>query len=358
MILLGIVSALLIAEGALRVMPLPSFFTFSRLLAQQWEADEELLLRLKPDLDLRIRGHPEFSYTVRTNGAGLRDEPLLGTFDVAAIGDSFTFGFGVEADESWPNRLEAVSDLRVVNLGWAGWCSYVYPAAIRRYAIPSGARVWLWTFFVNDLAESAGAEAFQRLDEPDFREWVMREQFDFADPPFPYSLRTVQAVVSLTHPGLGFSGFAGDRVYDDGQLRMHLNRYAWDMSDPSKHDVERGWELTEIALREARDLAVAHGADLIVIWVPSREHVYWPDIQEQMTDVDVQQLDDAEARLAAICAAAGIDYFSLLPGLREQSSGSDLLYFAGDGHWNAQGHDAAARLVYAYLGQTGRLDAH
>lgn len=136
LILIGFVVALPLAEGALQVLPIPNRFTLQQLLEQQWEADQELLLKLKPDLNMRIYGHPDFDYTVRTNSEGLREEPLVGDFDIAAIGDSFTFGFGVEEDQSWPSQLETFADNRVVNLGWAGWNSYVYPVAIDATQFP------------------------------------------------------------------------------------------------------------------------------------------------------------------------------------------------------------------------------
>ena len=132
LILFGIATGLAVAELMLRLFPVPNRFTLTRLLEQQWETDGELLLRLKPNLDMRIYGHPEFSYTVRTNADGLRDEPFEGPFDIAAIGDSFTFGFGVEEAECWPTRLQAIGggvggssqlqadELRLILLGAAG----------------------------------------------------------------------------------------------------------------------------------------------------------------------------------------------------------------------------------------------
>jgi hypothetical protein len=91
LILFGILLAVLLVELVLRVVQIPTRFTLLALLEQQWEADDELLLHLKPNLDLEITGHPEFRYTTQTNSDGLRDEPFEGTFDIAAIGDSFTF---------------------------------------------------------------------------------------------------------------------------------------------------------------------------------------------------------------------------------------------------------------------------
>ena len=71
----------------------------------------------------------EFDYTARVNSLGFRDRE----FDVArsskcrviAVGDSFTFGWGVSLEESWPKVLETTLDqagfsVEVANLGFPG----------------------------------------------------------------------------------------------------------------------------------------------------------------------------------------------------------------------------------------------
>ena len=54
---------------------------------------------------------PEFRFVVRTNSIGLRDTEIplrrTGRKRVLAIGDSFTFGWGVRLEETWPKVLEA-----------------------------------------------------------------------------------------------------------------------------------------------------------------------------------------------------------------------------------------------------------
>ena len=345
LIILGMLFALLVVEIGLRIVPIPNRFTLMERLERQWESDDELLMRLKPNLDMRVYGHPEFSYRVRTNPDGLRDEPFEGDFDIAAIGDSFTFGFGVEEAESWPARLEARSGARVANLGWAGWNSYVYPAAIRRYAVPLQTHIWLWAFFGNDLPESAGAEAFLASEKTDYKGWV--EESNRLT--FPLNLRVFQLAAALINPELFLLSDSGDRIFEDGELRMRAGRYAWDVSDPNHPEVQRGWELTEAALIEAQGLAAQHDATLVVVFVPCREHVYWPYIKGLMKDVDIQQLDDVEARLRAFCEAHGIAYLNLLPGFQSQAMKGEILYFPADGHWNVAGHELASQIIYDML---------
>src|SRR5262245_38510160 len=69
---------------------------------------------------------PEFSFTVKTNSLGFRDREFSleknSRIRILALGDSFTYGWGVEIDRSWPKVLERrLSDagisVEVANLG-------------------------------------------------------------------------------------------------------------------------------------------------------------------------------------------------------------------------------------------------
>lgn len=73
----------------------------------------------------------EYKIHVDINSMGLRDDPITLNTDVniLAIGDSFTVGLGVEADEAWPSQLEPYlnsgsvisTTIRVVNAGVSGY---------------------------------------------------------------------------------------------------------------------------------------------------------------------------------------------------------------------------------------------
>jgi hypothetical protein len=346
---------LVIVELGLRLFPVPNRFVLLEQLTELWESDPELMLHLRPNLNLDITGHPEFRFHVATNDEGLRDDPMAVPGQIVAIGDSFTFGFGVEAEEAWPARLEILSGDRVANLGWAGWNSYAYPAAIRRHAVPLHADIWLWTFFVNDLPESAGAEEFITSGRTDYKEWAMEAGMAGGAMGFPLNTRTGQLIAALLNPDLFLLPDSGSGVFDNGTFRIRYGLYPWMMTDPTDPKVRRGWELTEAALLQAQSLAAENGAQLVVIFVPSREHVYWPYLEGVMQVVSVAQLDAAEARLAELSRDADIAYLSLLPGFLEQALAGKMLYFPNDGHWNAQGHDLAAQLIYEDLHSRGAL---
>jgi hypothetical protein len=86
----------------------------------------------------------EFSYTVQTNSLGFRDREFAlrkaVKTRIIAIGDSFTFGHGVNVNQAWPKLLEARLraagyDLEIANLGRPGNSPRGY-ATVAEKAIP------------------------------------------------------------------------------------------------------------------------------------------------------------------------------------------------------------------------------
>ncbi len=79
--------------------------------------DPGLFYRLNPNSN-SIFTNREFSNQISVNSKGLRDDELsLKNPSIICLGDSYTMGWGVENKESYPQQLEAISGLRVLNAG-------------------------------------------------------------------------------------------------------------------------------------------------------------------------------------------------------------------------------------------------
>lgn len=64
----------------------------------------------------------EFSTPIKTNSLGLRDdEASLSQPNIICIGDSYTMGWGVQQDETYPARLEKMTGLKVLNAGMSSF---------------------------------------------------------------------------------------------------------------------------------------------------------------------------------------------------------------------------------------------
>jgi hypothetical protein len=132
----------------------------------------------------------------------------------------------------------------------------------------------------------------------------------------------------------------------------------------------RGWELTRRSLERMHELSRAGGAELVVMFIPFKSQVYLPLLRRSFprpeleralafyfrgtgTKVDVEAME--AHRLAqnelmnAFCAERGIAFLDLTPVLEASVDSGRNVYFPGDSHWNAAGHDAAAAALADFL---------
>lgn len=115
---LASIGLLLLVEGLLAVANVPSTGLYTGNRVTDW--------RLSPGLDLSAQ-HVEqgSSFQVRTSSEGFRDGEIpLDDPWIAAVGCSTTFGWGVRADQAWPEVLEKTLGIEVVNAGIPGHSSH------------------------------------------------------------------------------------------------------------------------------------------------------------------------------------------------------------------------------------------
>jgi lysophospholipase L1-like esterase len=145
-----------------------------------YEWDRFLFFRLRPHRELELidplapRLFREATrWTVRTGAAGFRSPdfspaPEPGRVRVLALGDSSTFGWGVEAEETWPGRLPAAlaretgrppESFEVLNLGVPGYSTFQGRVLLERVALPLAPELVVWSYLANDGAAIGGADA-------------------------------------------------------------------------------------------------------------------------------------------------------------------------------------------------------
>ncbi len=149
----------------------------------QW--DRYLFFRLRPDRQLVLidplapdRDGPHSRWSVRTNARGFRsgefaDAPAPGVRRILALGDSSTFGWGVEASDSYPERLRAPLAARlgvdgaaveVLNLGVPGYSSFQGRVLLERVGLALAPDLVTWSFLSNDGAPTGEGDraAYER----------------------------------------------------------------------------------------------------------------------------------------------------------------------------------------------------
>ncbi len=134
----------------------------------------------------------DFDVQVSTNSLGLRGPEVIvpkpsERYRVLALGDSFTFGWGVELDDAWPARMArellatGERSLEVVVAGVPGWSPLQQFVFLEQRGLALQPDLVLWQLCTNDLLE------MQRLDvELDARRLPVAVA---AEPPLSAGLR-------------------------------------------------------------------------------------------------------------------------------------------------------------------------
>jgi hypothetical protein len=111
-------------------------------------------------------------------------------------------------------------------------------------------------------------------------------------------------------------------------------------------------------------------AELVMMFVPFKSQVYLPLLRRSLpreelekalgfyfrgenTAVDVEAMERnrlAQNELMAnLCAEIGVSLVDLTPALEAEVSSAHETYFPDDAHWNAAGHEVAARVMADFL---------
>ena len=375
----GLLLAWLLIELVLRLMPglLPpavqevtgreprSLSSIDRFY-QTWLAaqmsDPVLGVRSRPNLDIWLEGHPDFSYRLRTNSHGLRNDREQGPVDAILLGDSFAFGYGVNEEDTWAARLSELSGIEFVNLGVSGLGAVRELRLLETEGLPLQPKLVVWQFFKNDPWDASRFQQWQASGNPDFMAWE-KEQYSQPKPAAQgsgvgWAVRRFlyRHVISyeLVKYALGIGVYTDQseqriRVVVDGKpllLEQTLNRTWGDFSQP---DIEQGWRLTQESLLQARDLVEAAGAKFAVVMVPSKEEVYWHLLAPRLDDPEGMHMLEPSRRLAEFCRQEGIPYLDLQDRMAAAAQQGQVLYLTYDAHWNPAGHALAAEILNAFL---------
>jgi lysophospholipase L1-like esterase len=298
-------------------------------------------------------GEPEFSTVVVHDSHGFRgpEVPLAkppGKFRILVLGDSFTYGVGVENDETFSARLGQLDPrLEVINAGVIGYGTSQELVLLQEQGLPLRPDLVLVAFFWNDVANSyvrglppfavengalryppADARVPERPRRPDSRR-LLRHSYAYRFLSDRLKMLSFQAKLALELP-----------IEDDDRL--------------AGHDPEAAWQLTALLLSEIQRSAQAAGASTLVALIPDQVQVQ-PDLSVTGLRPENYEIQD---RMRALAAAHDIAVLDLLPGMRDayQSDGVPL-YYRVDRHFNARGHQLAAKILLEELLRRGYLPA-
>ena len=350
--------SLLLAEGVLRIAP--------SLLP----IELQILLDNNPDsrgiADPRVGNLPEpnssgtiwtrdFKIDHRIDAHGFRNsEPWPDRADIAVIGDSLVFGYGVEAGQAWPEILEdRLPGHTVVNLGLIGSGSQQHRRIYETFAKNLQPKLLVIAMFAaNDFWD---AELFDRWlkagSNGNYLEWrdfgrqltaldvgrpiksarFLLTRYSYLYTLLRYARRVVRSQSTSEAVPLEWSDGVILQLRPDYQL------------DHAQHAVEGG-AVFEIVLNSIRAIdaeATAEGTRTLVVLQPSKEEIYLPFVGKESLDIS--------GRLRATLTELGIDYLDLRPAFVRNAEQGERLFFSNDGHPNAAGYRLIAEELSTYI---------
>jgi hypothetical protein len=254
---------------------------------------------------------PEFRFAFNTNSLGMRDpEPTSSVTDgVMFVGDSFTMGYGVEDNETFPAVLRANLESRAVTIpllntgmglnGNGRWVkTFEYDAAKFR------PRIVVFQVMANDFDDKLAEHLFELDGKGGLREL----------PIGPESVaRKVQTLIDDT-PGLPYSYLVGLALMAAEAAGIERSGGLNNTTDPTSD------ELTYTLVRVAVDKALASGADVIGLLVGLT--------------------GERRTKMMKIFQQRGL---TCIDGPNKEES-PDMFYKV-DAHWNSAGHRRAAELL-------------
>ncbi len=213
---------------------------------------------------------------LRLDRDGFRNPPGLDAADVAIVGDSFIEGAHVGESELITSRLARLTGLAVANLACTGYGPQQELVVLRRHALGRKAKTCIWAFYEgNDLQDIHEFEEHQK-DLP----WILRSGGGES----PYGRGFVRNALQYAiqswlrpEPRRPARLFTGRFIDDSGREVPIYFRSGVQHGDGVPRLPREGspeLQLVRAWLAQADAMCRRQGAELIVLFIPSRFRVY------------------------------------------------------------------------------------
>lgn len=322
----------------------------------------------------------EFTIEVRLSGQGLRNGEVLtpkpeGVYRILALGDSFTFGWGVEEDQSWPRLVERGLRARglkveVINAGVPGIGQYRNRLVCQAYAHRLEVDAFILGLSSDDFLQSLSRrdtkstvktmseflwptlmrlprrtieplEPVGESEEPIEANWIWREWVKIALKRQPGLLLNLDSelrsdfVAGRLHPYVVFAAQSHPDLFMDltrvDYVRGALGRL--------------GEQLGKLKQECTQDRPV------MVVFLPPAAIIsqdYFDALRQVGYVVDQKLVSsDVSAPLGLVVKGQGFGYVSLVPAFRQD--GCLNCFFPYDGHLTVEGNRRGGEIILPQL---------
>ena len=370
LVVVGCCVAIVIAEGALRVMGV----SFPR----PYLADVDTGTRLQPGWSGWFTKEGSAYAVINRAGFRDRDHPVqkpANTLRILVLGDSYVEAVQVAQEQTFWSILERDlgaalrtqgQSVEVIAMGVSGWGTAQQLQALERYGFAYEPDWVVLAFFAgNDLRnndrelEGDNARPYFKLENDELR---LDESFR-TDPRFLKARSPLTKLkVQLINCSRVLQLIQESREQTPTEVQpMHV-AVSSGLDDqcflpPSNEAWERTWKITERLIERMHEQCIQHHARFLVLAVNSPIQVH-PDPEKRASfcqRIGVENLDYADERIQKLGMRRNVPVVVLAGPLLEHASRQQLHLHGfsntrlGEGHWNADGHAIVAKTLASRL---------
>lgn len=314
----------------------------------------------RPDRTFEVAGR-DFDAAHSVDAYGFRNPwPWPEQTDIVAVGDSLTFGLGVEDHQSWPALVQAATGHEVISLGLVGAGPHQYLRLYETFGAKLAPRLLLVGIYAqNDFWDDGQFHQWEEAGVGDnymvWRNFGRPMRYDFS---LRHPIQTAEGVFrahvypvvrsshlyNLLRAVRGGETAAAAPVkaveFPDGGRMVLMPADFLSKTEGATRD-RWEFELVWEALETLHAQATQQGTRVVMVLQPSKEEVYMPLLGESVPDptADLRQAFDQ----------AGIEYLDLAPEFRRRADAGERLFFEVDSHPNERGYALIGELVAAHI---------
>lgn len=338
------------------------------------ELHPDRVFELRPNVQQIFEGN-EFTIGMSINSRRLRDiehrlEKAHGVYRMLAVGNSFTFGWGVDIRETWWSRLVGLlkddispMDVEVVNLGVY---MYTFDQQVQRledFGLAYKPNIIIADFYYPHVVTIATHTYQEQGSKPwprilDSTLYVDEDGLLRFGQALPFErIRRFSLLADFLISRFKIIRYKTTKTAELDEYEL--------LKESRERDFEEAWQRTRSAYARLITLARQEGIPVLLFMIP-RDMQVWPRWKEHHAALSTKAPFTSrlpQRTFGAICEDLQIWCLDLLPqyGAAAARDPHTPLYYTVDVHWTAAGHALASQIIRDYLVQNGlvqRLALH
>jgi lysophospholipase L1-like esterase len=306
----------------------------------------------------------EWDTAVKINSQGLRDDEILPKQEdelrILMLGDSFTWGYGVEKEETFSDLLEqhlkkGGMNANVINAGATSYSPTLEYLFLKNKGIEYKPDVVILNLDLSDLQDDYIREQKAQYDASGELIAVYNPDKDG----FIYNFRKRIQITNLINGifvGIDKMMAPPTEINYSFMHDVAYDRYGITRDQPLENEEEH-WNRTFSYINKIKALCDENNITFVLSIYPYGHQISteeWKVGRHNSGLLDDQVYSDrAEKIIQQYAQENDLIFISMFSGFRKAEAASAPLYFTYDGHFNQHGHQVAAEILQAELIQQG-----